>query len=183
MLTINSDHILKGSTSWGEVKYLPSPNHGGTIEPLYAVIHYTAGSFIGAVNWLRNSQSGVSAHTVTSKKGEVIQLVPFNRKAWHAGKSVWENISGLNNCSIGFELENLGAALPDWEAYPDVQIEALVQQLRVCFETYPSLLGVVGHEHIAPGRKFDPGPKFPWEALKEFPGSDRFIRLQTGDLR
>ncbi len=185
MLTIDESGILGGSLEGvqaDEVVYLKSPNSGERIKPIYAVIHYTAGNFNGSVNWLRNPQSAVSAHTVTSKKGKIVQLVDFNHKAWHAGRSAWEGYTGLNSYSLGFELENLGAALPNWEPYPDIQIEALVQQLRVCF-AYHSLRGVVGHEHIAPGRKFDPGPKFPWEALSEFPGAQQFVRLQNGDLR
>jgi N-acetylmuramoyl-L-alanine amidase len=86
-----------------------TPNMGGVMQPEYLVIHYTAGgSAEGSVAWFRNAQAKVSAHLVIGRDGAITQVVPFNRVAWHAGKSQWDGRSGLNNFSIGIELDNAG---------------------------------------------------------------------------
>lgn len=91
------------------VPYDPSPNHGGAMQPEYLVIHYTAGSTLeGSIAWFKNRDAKASAHLVIGRDGRVIQMVPFNRVAWHAGQSVWAGRSGLNAFSIGIELDNAG---------------------------------------------------------------------------
>ncbi|XBQ15031.1 MAG: N-acetylmuramoyl-L-alanine amidase [Oceanicaulis sp.] len=91
------------------VSYEESPNRSGVITPRFLVIHYTAGrSLQSTVNWFQNKQAKASAHLVIGRKGEIVQMVPFNRKAWHAGRSSWGEATGLNNCSIGIELDNAG---------------------------------------------------------------------------
>ena len=87
-----------------------SPNQsGGTIEPEYLVMHYTAGaSAESSVDWLTNPDAKASAHLVVSRAGEITQLVAFNRKAWHAGVSRWAGRNGVNSFSIGIELANSG---------------------------------------------------------------------------
>lgn len=95
------------------VVFRESPNHGGALEPSYLVIHYTAGrSADAAASWLRNPKAKASAHLVIGRDGAVIQLVPFNVVAWHAGASAWQEgnrrIVGLNRHSIGIELDNPG---------------------------------------------------------------------------
>lgn len=86
-----------------------TPNMGGTITPRFIVMHYTAGwSAEGSISWLTNKKSKVSAHLVIGRDGIITQLVPFNRKAWHAGPSAYEGYRNLNTYSIGIELDNAG---------------------------------------------------------------------------
>lgn len=141
------------------VEFRPSPNHGRVIEPRLIVIHYTGdNSLEGALSWLCTRQSNVSAHLVIAKNGTVFQLVPFNVAAWHAGKSSHNGESGCNNFSIG--IENVGIG-DDW---PSAQVEANRAVIAALFEAYP-IEDVVGHSDVAPGRKVDPGPNYPWEAV------------------
>lgn len=86
-----------------------SPHVGGVITPRFLVLHYTASSSAAStVSWFQNRDSRVSAHLVIARDGTPTQLVPFNREAWHAGRSSWGNLSGLNRYSIGIELDNAG---------------------------------------------------------------------------
>jgi len=97
------NHKLKG------VRYIPSPNRSGMINPKFIVMHYTAGNTAyGAIDTLTRRGSNASAHVVVDKDGTITQLVPFNVKAWHAGPSRYKGYSGLNNYSIGIEIVNIG---------------------------------------------------------------------------
>jgi N-acetylmuramoyl-L-alanine amidase len=139
-----------------QVEYRPSPNHSGEIEPTLIVIHYTGdNSLEGALSWLCATKSQVSAHLVVAKDGTVYQLLPFNIKGWHAGNASYDGRSGVNSFSIG--IENVGIG----DVWPDEQIEANREIISVLFATYP-IVDVVGHEDVAPGRKTDPGPNYPW---------------------
>ncbi len=105
----------------------------------------------------------VSAHFVIQRSGDVTQYVPVQRRAWHAGLSVWEGREGCNDFSIGIELE--GDAKTPFEDTQYSTLAGLISQLQ---GRYPAL-GVdriVGHEHVAPGRKWDPGPMFDWSRLR-----------------
>ena len=118
----------------------------------------------------------VSAHFVIRRSGEVIQFVSCDRRAWHAGASSWRGRENCNDFSIGVELEGLEGA-----PFDAVQYEALVALARSVARRYP-VRAVAGHEHIAPGRKQDPGAGFDWHRLQaglmadggpdwDFPGS------------
>ncbi len=90
--------------------FVRSPNQSDPIEPEYLIMHYTAGrNAQSSINWLVNPQARASAHVVIGADGEITQLVAFNRKAWHAGSSQWAGRIGVNNFSIGIELDNPGA--------------------------------------------------------------------------
>jgi N-acetyl-anhydromuramoyl-L-alanine amidase len=104
----------------------------------------------------------VSAHLVIERTGAITQYVDFNRRAWHAGISSWEGRDVCNDFSIGIELE--GTEDRPFEAR---QYEMLEAVLGALFETYPrlSLERVVGHQDIAPERKWDPGPCFDWARI------------------
>lgn len=92
-----------------QVDFVDTPNKSGTINPLYLMVHYTAGtSFDSAVSWLSQKASKASAHFVIGRDGELVQMVALNRKAWHAGRSQWGELVYLNNYSIGIELVNAG---------------------------------------------------------------------------
>ena len=104
----------------------------------------------------------VSAHLLIERKGEIIQFVPFHKRAWHAGHSAFNGRVNCNDFSIGIELE--GA---DDVKYEAVQYEVLAQVITELQQVWPQLAGanIKGHCHIAPGRKTDPGPAFDWDRL------------------
>lgn len=101
----------------------------------------------------------VSAHCLIGRRGEVIQYVPFHKRAWHAGVSVYQGRQQCNDYAIGIELEGT-----DELAYTQAQYSSLIQLTRLIMQTYPKItLGrIVGHNDIAPGRKTDPGFAFNW---------------------
>lgn len=104
----------------------------------------------------------VSSHVLIRRDGELVQYVPFHRRAWHAGVSCWQGRERCNDFSIGIELE--GTDTSPYEPVQYRQLGAVVQALR---HEYPGLVRrmPVGHADIAPGRKTDPGPAFDWQAL------------------
>lgn len=99
----------------------------------------------------------VSAHFLIRRDGSVIQFVSANDRAWHAGASTFCGRERCNDFSIGIELEGT-----DFEPFEPAQYEALVRLTQALRARY-SLSAVAGHEHIAPGRKTDPGPYFDWD--------------------
>jgi N-acetyl-anhydromuramoyl-L-alanine amidase len=101
----------------------------------------------------------VSAHFVIRRCGELIQFVSCDDRAWHAGTSSWQGVNQCNDYSIGIELEGL-----EGHTFEPEQYQVLVRLLRHLRLKYP-VQHVVGHEHIAPGRKLDPGPGFNWGQL------------------
>ncbi|MDH4108546.1 MAG: 1,6-anhydro-N-acetylmuramyl-L-alanine amidase AmpD [Gammaproteobacteria bacterium] len=104
----------------------------------------------------------VSAHLLIRRDGELIQFVPFTRRAWHAGHSVFRGRSRCNDYSIGIELEG-----SDDTPYAAEQYRVLVSVLHALRSAYPGLDArhVAAHSDIAPGRKSDPGPAFDWFRL------------------
>jgi AmpD protein len=102
----------------------------------------------------------VSAHFFVRRTGEVLQFVSCDDRAWHAGVSVWEGRSGCNDFSIGVEFEGLHGL--GFEPVQYAQGGVLLSALSL---RYP-IQCVAGHEHVAPGRKTDPGPGFAWDALR-----------------
>ena len=106
----------------------------------------------------------VSAHLLIKRGGEVVQFVPFNERAWHAGVSEFEGVANCNDFSVGVELE--GA---DDVPYTQEQYDVLVSVTNCLRQYYPEIKPnrIVGHDHIAPGRKTDPGPSFDWSYFKQ----------------
>lgn len=103
----------------------------------------------------------VSAHFLIRRDGSVIQFVSANDRAWHAGVSSFCGRERCNDFSIGIELEGT-----DFEPFELAQYEALVALTHALRARYP-LSAVAGHEHIAPGRKTDPGPYFDWDLFRK----------------
>lgn len=101
----------------------------------------------------------VSAHFFIRRDGEVVQFVSCDQRAWHAGASQWRGRDNCNDWSIGIELEGL-----EGEHFERSQYRALTRILKAMRARYP-LSEVVGHEHVAPGRKADPGARFEWPRL------------------
>jgi len=102
----------------------------------------------------------VSAHFLIRREGELLQFVPCNMRAWHAGKSCWRGRSGCNDFSVGVELE--GA---DDVPYAEPQYHTLAQLVRALQAAY-AMADIVGHGDIAPDRKTDPGASFDWPRFR-----------------
>lgn len=189
-------HRLRGDDLGAAVAWHPTANRGGKLEPEYLVMHYTAGkSLQESVDWLARPESKASAHVVIGRDGTIVQQVPFDTVAWHAGASTWEGRVGLNRWSIGIELDNAGRLTrhgarwkswfgklynagdvieathrnesepAGWHEYTQVQIDAALNLAIMLVEQY-GLRDVIGHEDIAPGRKSDPGPAFPMASFR-----------------
>jgi len=109
----------------------------------------------------------VSAHVLIRRDGALVQFVPFAMRAWHAGRSCFRDREACNDFSVGIELEGT-----DETPYADVQYERLAEIVRLLRAAYPGIAAdaVVGHCHIAPGRKTDPGPAFDWPRLRVLAG-------------
>lgn len=147
----------------------PSPNHGPRLlgPPDMVVIHYTGMESAGAARTrLCDPAAEVSAHWLIDLDGRAEQLVDEARRAWHAGVSEWGGESDVNSRSIGIELVNRGE---EWgyHPFPEPQmasLESLLADIITRWGVAPE--NVVGHEHVAPGRKVDPGPRFDWARLE-----------------
>lgn len=175
-----------------QVPFEESPNQSGSIQQLYLIMHYTAGTTLdGAVAWFKKREAAASAHIVIGTDGSVIQMVRFNKKAWHAGKSHWGELEWMNNYSIGIELVNAGklakradGAWINWanNVIPDNEVLELKhkhedqlagwqifpeKQINAAVEVAQALHNkysfkdILGHDDVSPGRKVDPGPAFP----------------------
>lgn len=187
-----SNHRLKNDGT----QYRETPNKGGLIEPQYLVFHFTSGrSAQSSIDWLCNPAAKASAHIVLARDGSITQLAPFNVKTWHAGKSSWNGLSGLNAYSIGIEIDNAGrltkvgskyrawfqGEYPEdeviharhkheqdmsyWHVYTEEQITLALELAGILVKTY-GLKDILGHDDIAPTRKSDPGPAFPLTNIK-----------------
>ncbi|MGL5292101.1 MAG: 1,6-anhydro-N-acetylmuramyl-L-alanine amidase AmpD [Vibrionaceae bacterium] len=111
----------------------------------------------------------VSAHCLIKRDGEVVQFVPFDKRAWHAGVSQFQGRERCNDFSIGIELEGT-----DHLPYTQAQYQALCHVTHYLLRTYPklSLDHIVGHSDIAPLRKTDPGKAFDWDKFKAMLASE-----------
>lgn len=166
---------------WSGAARRESPNHGPRpegIEVSLALIHSISlppgvyggdeveRLFMNRLDWDAHPYFQkirgitVSSHFFIRRDGEVMQFVSCDERAWHAGQSVWRGRENCNDFSIGIELEGL-----EGETFEAPQYTSLAKLLRAIRERY-ALQDVVGHEHVAPGRKIDPGPGFEWHTLQ-----------------
>ncbi|OVZ77084.1 N-acetylmuramoyl-L-alanine amidase [Yersinia kristensenii] len=146
----------------------------------FLVLHYTAEDFENSMKSLTGNN--VSVHYLVpdlddesyKKAGfndmRIFNLVDENARAWHAGVSSWAGRTNLNDTSIGIEIVNLATehgGVFNFPPYPDNQIAAVKQLAANILQRYPDIspVNVVAHSDIAPTRKSDPGPKFPWQEL------------------
>ena len=196
------DHKIVGEN----VNFQATTKHSGSFEhglPDTVVIHYTAGgSAKSAINTLCNPRVKASAHIIIDWDGSITQLVPFNKIAWHAGRSSWNDRTGLNKYSIGIEIVNPGhlkkvgqqyqswfgkmysnedviSAIHRnetkeryWHIFKEEQIAKVKEACEMLVETY-GIKDILGHEEIAPGRKTDPGPAFPLDKMRDTIFNDR----------
>ena len=147
------------------------PAQGQDSRALFLILHYTGESLADSLHIL--TQQAVSAHYLVGDQTPpvIYRLVDESRRAWHAGDSAWQGHTMLNASSIGVEIVNPGLrTLPDgsraYAPYPPAQIAALIpllQGIQARHGIRPDR--VLGHSDIAPQRKLDPGPAFPWRAL------------------
>lgn len=172
------------------VRVVPSPNHdarpeGAAIDML--VIHgislppgkfggqYIDELFTNALKaeahpyFVEIAGLTVSTHVMINRAGKITQYVPFQRRAWHAGKSEFRGRAGCNDFSIGIELEGC-----DDQPYTDSQYNTLAGLTRLLCRQWPAITRerIVGHCHIAPDRKTDPGPAFDWQRYFHLLGYD-----------
>lgn len=145
--------------------WVPSPNHDER-RAVVIVLHYTEQDSVEeSLHTLRTRNSGgpVSSHYLVGDDGGIYQLVADAHRAWHAGGGRWGTITDLNSASIGIEIDNDGR-----EPFTEPQVQALLRllgDLSTRLRIPPSQ--VIGHSDLAPSRKIDPGPLFPWRRLAE----------------
>lgn len=135
---------------------LPPGEYGGDgIEHLFTNrLDWNAHPYYAEIRGMQ-----VSAHFVIRRTGEIVQYVSTRDRAWHAGRSSWRGRENCNDDSVGIELEGL-----EGEAFETAQYDALAE-LLIALAPRLRLEWIAGHEHVAPGRKFDPGPGFDWLRL------------------
>lgn len=137
----------------------------------FIVLHYTSTDLSHSLYLL--SEKEVSSHyLIAEQPATIYRLVDENRRAWHAGNSQWNGRTWLNSSSIGIEMVNKGYTdTPEgrvWQPWSEQQIEALVVLLKDIMQRHGLTAdSIVGHSDIAPQRKVDPGPAFPWERLAQ----------------
>ncbi len=152
-----------------DVQVLPSPNHGerrNVTSPDMLILHYTGMQDArAALQRLCHADSEVSAHYLVFEDGGIVQCVPEERRAWHAGIASWAGVEDINSHAIGIEIANPGH---DW-GYPDFpapQIAAVIALCRDIISRHRIVPErILGHSDVAPLRKQDPGEKFPWKEL------------------
>lgn len=190
------DHLLFNDDGT-QLNFSDTPNKGGKYTPQYLVMHYTAATTTAStVNWFLNPIAQASAHILIARDGSITQFAPFNVVCWHAGRSQWKGLVGMNKFAIGIELVNGGRLMQsgskwicpvDQREVPVNQVimathknessesgwhEYTDKQLEAAIEiaallvTTYQLKDVIGHEDIAPGRKSDPGPAFPMRSFR-----------------
>lgn len=146
-----------------------SPNFGPRRDghrPDCIVMHYT-GMETGeaAEAWLCAPESEVSSHYLVHEDGRIVQMVRETDRAWHAGRGSWKGLSDVNSFSVGIEVVNPGP-LRGFPPFPDAQIEAVAALARdICARWGIAQERVLAHSDVAPGRKSDPGERFPWAML------------------
>lgn len=151
---------------------LPPGRYGGdAIERLFTNrLDWNEHAYFGEIRGLQ-----VSSHFVIRRTGQLQQFVACDQRAWHAGDSAWQGRSNCNDFSVGIELEGM-----EGDTFDPCQYRALAKLAAALQRRFP-IRAVAGHEHVAPGRKTDPGPGFDWLRLQGdlgwpsrcFPGVDR----------
>jgi len=136
---------------------LPPGQYGGDeVQRLFTnTLDWEAHPYFQGIRGLQ-----VSSHFYIRRNGELWQFVSCDQRAWHAGQSAWRGRGNCNDDSVGIELEGL-----EGQAFGPAQYETLASLAAALQQHYP-IRHVAGHEHIAPGRKLDPGPGFDWARLQ-----------------
>jgi len=191
-MEITRDHYL----SEADREFTTNKTSGDYIKLDTIVMHYTAGRDArSSADTLCDPDIKASAHLVLGRDGKIYQLAPFTVSTWHAGTSSYAGRNGLNQYSIGIEMDNAGElsrsgsiyrswfgaqyaeeevvyavhrnqSMPKyWHRYSEKQIELAEKICRLLVKKY-NIEYILGHEEIAPTRKIDPGPAFPLNKLR-----------------
>lgn len=154
-----------------DIEFRASPNFGerkNGAKPRMIILHYTDTlDMEEALTYLMVPEKEASSHYVVDYDGSILQLVDEEKRAWHAGVSEWEGETDINSHSIGIEVVNPGHTY-GLKPFPDVQIDAvkaLCKDIMARWNIQPEY--VLGHSDVAPGRKVDPGPLFPWDGFEK----------------
>jgi N-acetylmuramoyl-L-alanine amidase len=180
--------LLAGCSSAPKIdRSFPSVNHDSRVQ--FVVMHFTAASLPRSLALLTHGE--VSAHYLIgdNNPATVYQLVDESQRAWHAGESQWDGRTWLNSSSLGIEIVNPGYTDgPNgrvWYPYSEAQVSALISLLKDIRSRYRiDPRNYVGHSDIAPSRKLDPGPLFPWRRLAQegfgiWPDANEVARYQA----
>jgi N-acetylmuramoyl-L-alanine amidase len=134
--------------------------------PEILLLHYTGTPTAQyAIDLLTTDAGQVSCHYLVHEDGRIVHMVDEDMRAWHAGASSWDGREDVNSRSIGIEIVNPGHG-PDYRDFPDAQIEAVIALSRDIISRHAiQPRHVLAHSDVAPGRKVDPGEKFPWGLL------------------
>lgn len=149
-------------------KKINSPNHNDRRNgqsPSMIILHYTGTPSAEEAERIYLTPDKVAPHYMVDGNGSITQYVEDDKRAWHAGISSWGRTDDINSASLGIEIWNTGHEY-QLEEFPDVQIMALIDLVRDLKERHdiPDY-HILGHSDVAPGRKIDPGEKFPWSKL------------------
>ncbi len=188
------NHSLFGTLGGRSIKQLHCNKHSGRLlHPDMIILHYTGGAdALSSAHHLARPDTDVSAHLVIARDGGIIQLLPFDAVAWHAGRSAYEGRTNLNRYSIGIEMDNAGQLhrregrfyswfnreyMPDevytdcgngraryWHNYTLAQLQSAFAVCKLLLNAYP-IRHIVGHSDVS-RRKTDPGPAFPMEKFR-----------------
>jgi len=133
----------------------PGRYGGGEVQQLFTnTLDWDADPYFKTIQGMT-----VSAHFYVTRRGELWQFVSCDDRAWHAGASSWQGRDNCNDFSVGIELEGL-----EGSTFEPAQYETLLVLLKRVARRY-RISGIAGHEHIAPGRKHDPGQGFDWHRV------------------
>jgi AmpD protein len=146
MIVIHNISLPPGEFGTGSVEKFFCDQLDVSQHPFFSTIHHLK----------------VAAHLFINREGAVTQFVPFSKRAWHAGQSIFQGRERCNDFSIGIELEGT-----DHIPFEEKQYVTLSQIIRLLMKIYPAITRerIVGHSDIAPQRKTDPGPAFDWNFL------------------
>ena len=157
------------SPDFAGAKVRPSPNFSarqGVDAPDMIILHYTGMPTAAAAGArLCDPASEVSSHYLVHEDGYIVQMVAESQRAWHAGRSFWQGETDINSHSVGIEIVNPGHEF-GYRDFPSGQIAAVIDLCRdICARHGILAERVLAHSDVAPGRKIDPGEKFPWGTL------------------
>lgn len=146
-----------------------SPNFGmrlGHKTVSMLLLHYTGMSDAQkSIDWLCHEASEVSCHYLVDERGQIVQMVSEDKRAWHAGVSSWGDETDINSVSIGIEIQNPGHTL-DYREFPAIQMQKVASLCHdIATRNHIRPRNILAHSDVAPGRKIDPGEKFDWKFL------------------
>lgn len=156
--------VKPGEETYPQGDYWVGATNFNMRKPNFVIIHHTAqNSTEQTLKTFTTPRTSVSAHYVIGRDGKVYHMLNDYLRAWHAGTGKWGNNTDINSSSIGIELDNNGA-----EPFSDLQINSLLSVLEMLKKKHGiPTANFIGHSDIAPTRKVDPNPTFPWKKMAE----------------